>query len=253
MDAPLPSGTMPPAGADEAATAAAGVGRRGAALAQVLLCSGFPTQLAVFGLLALIGLAPRNGEGELTLAFVAALSAIDSLLIGGLVVWFLKRGGESPARVLLGRRRLTREALLGLLLTPVVFLVVAVASLVITRWFPFLHDPDNPFASLLGTRHGLIVFALVGMIAGGLREEMQRAFILHRFEQHLGGAVVGLVGFSVLFGIGHALQGWSAVIITGSLGLLWGVVYLARRSIVAPVVSHATFNLVEVVGFGLLR
>jgi membrane protease YdiL (CAAX protease family) len=40
---------------------------------------------------------------------------------------------------------------------------------------------------------------------------------------------------------------------TGLLGLFWGLLYLARRSVIAPVVSHSAFNLVEVVGFGLLR
>ena len=31
------------------------------------------------------------------------------------------------------------------------------------------------------------IFALVVMIAGGVREEIQRGFVLHRFEQYLGG------------------------------------------------------------------
>ena len=43
------------------------------------------------------------------------------------------------------------------------------------------------------------------------------------------------------------------MIITALLGTLWGVVYLARRSVVAPMVSHASFNLIEVIGFGLRR
>ncbi len=42
------------------------------------------------------------------------------------------------------------------------------------------------------------------------------------------------------------------VIITALLGMLWSVVYLARRSVVAPMVSHASFNLIEVIGFGLV-
>ena len=54
-----------------------------------------------------------------------------------------------------------------------------------------------------------------------------------------------------LFGLGHYVQGWSVVIITALLGMLWSVVYLARRSVVAPMVSHASFNLIEVIGFGL--
>jgi membrane protease YdiL (CAAX protease family) len=85
-----------------------------------------------------------------------------------------------------------------------------------------------------------------------LREEIQRAFILHRFDQRLGGGLVGVIAFGIAFGLGHYVQGWSVVIITALLGMLWSVVYLARRSVIAPMVSHASFNLIEVIGFGLV-
>ena len=97
------------------------------------------------------------------------------------------------------------------------------------------------------------MFALVATIAGGLREEIQRAFIIHRFEQHLGGAWVGLVLYSLVFGAGHALQGWDAVVTTTMLGLFWGYVYVSRRSIVAPAVSHSGFNAAEIFQYFMLK
>ncbi|HEY8550573.1 MAG TPA: type II CAAX endopeptidase family protein [Vicinamibacterales bacterium] len=255
MEAELPGEPLPP-GAPPVIVPDAAAGRprtdRWLALLEVCLCSGFPTQLGLILLLGAAGIAPA-ADGQLSLRFVAALSALDSVLIAVLVFAFLRRTGESPRHVLLGRRPVIAETGLGLLLLPIVFLVVAVTALVISRWAPWLHQPENPFADLLSTRTGLVVFAVIGMVAGGVREELQRAFILHRSEQYLGGAIVGLVGFSVIFGLGHLLQGWGAVFITAFLGLFWGLVYLARRSIIAPVVCHAAFNLVEVVGFGLLR
>jgi membrane protease YdiL (CAAX protease family) len=42
------------------------------------------------------------------------------------------------------------------------------------------------------------------------------------------------------------VQGWDAVVATGLLGAFWGVVYLKRRSVVAPIVCHAIFNLTEI-------
>jgi membrane protease YdiL (CAAX protease family) len=79
-----------------------------------------------------------------------------------------------------------------------------------------------------------------------LREELQRAFLLHRFEQHLGGAWVGVIVLSIAFGLGHFVQGWDAAITTGALGAFWAVLYLRRRSSVAPVLSHAGFNSLEI-------
>jgi membrane protease YdiL (CAAX protease family) len=82
-----------------------------------------------------------------------------------------------------------------------------------------------------------------------VREEIQRAFLLHRFEQYLGGGRVGVIVTSVAFGAGHLLQGVDASIATGLLGALWGVVYLRRRSVVAPMVSHSGFDLIQIAQF----
>ena len=98
-----------------------------------------------------------------------------------------------------------------------------------------------------GTVHVLfLVFALVLIVAGGIREEVQRAFLLRRFERWLGGPRVGLVVTSAAFGAGHFVQGADAAVATAALGAFWGAVYLRRRSVAAPVVSHAGFNVLQV-------
>ena len=71
-----------------------------------------------------------------------------------------------------------------------------------------------------------MIFAFVVMIAGGVREEIQRGFVLRRFEQYLGGGAVGLAIFSALFGLGHLEQGYDVAISTGVLGAFWGAIYL---------------------------
>jgi membrane protease YdiL (CAAX protease family) len=60
---------------------------------------------------------------------------------------------------------------------------------------------------------------------------------------------VGLLVFSALFGLGHIDQGIDAVLATSLLGAAWGGVYLVRRSIVAPMVSHAAFNLAQLLKY----
>ena len=94
-----------------------------------------------------------------------------------------------------------------------------------------------------------LIFAIVVTIAGGVREEVQRGFILHRFSQYLGGAAAGIVVFSLVFGFGHIDQGIDAAIATGLLGAAWGGIYLARRSIIASMTSHAGFNLLQLVKY----
>jgi membrane protease YdiL (CAAX protease family) len=230
------------------------------ALLEVLLLSGIPTQFLVSALLALGGL--RFVDGKLSLPLLAWLTVLDAVVLVGLALALLVAGGESPRTVLIGVRPVAREVLRGFTLLPWIFVLLVATALLITLVAPGLVT-HNPLAALATTRAEFLLFAAVGTLAA-VREEIQRAFILHRCEQRLGlrmpalgvdvdGAIVGLVGFGVLFGLGHAPQGWSAVIITALLGTLWGVVYLRRRSIVAPTVSHASFNLLQVAGFWLLR
>jgi membrane protease YdiL (CAAX protease family) len=130
----------------------------------------------------------------------------------------------------------------------VVFLLVVALLAAIQQFAPWLHNvPDNPLEGLAASGAGsAVLFGVVAIIAGGVREELQRAFLLRRFERHLGGPVVGVVVLSVAFGAGHFLQGWDAMIATGTLGLFWTLLYLHRRSSIAPVVSHAGFNSLEV-------
>ena len=123
--------------------------------------------------------------------------------------------------------------------------------LTVQRYAPSLHTvPDNPLQQLLLTRRNAWLFALMVIVAGGVREEVQRAFLLHRFDQWLGGRAVGLVVTSVAFGWGHLqVQGVDAAIATGLLGAFWAAVYLRRRSCVAPMVSHAGFDLLQIVPY----
>jgi len=220
------------------------------ALLEVCLCSGYPTQLLIGAGLALFGLRAGPG-GQITLQLVAFLAGLDTLVLVGLVFGLLVAGGESPRRVLLGTRPVLGEVLRGFGLVPWVFLVALVTVMALTRWAPGLFTP-NPFATIASTRMEFVLLGVVVVLAGGVREEIQRAFILHRFEQRLGGGLVGMLAFGVAFGLGHLVQGWSVVIITALLGTLWSIVYLARRSVLAPMVSHASFNLIEVISFGLV-
>jgi membrane protease YdiL (CAAX protease family) len=221
-----------------------------AALIEVILCSGFPTQVALIIGLRGLGLEMQTPDGGLSPTFIFTLSLLDAALILGLVFLFLRSHRESARQVLLGWRPPLREAAVGLAFLPFVFVVVVVILGLILTIAPQLHNvPRNPLEDLLSTRTDAFIFAVVVMVAGGVREEVQRGFILHRFGQYLGGMPVGLAVHSVLFGLGHLEQGYDAAIATAVLGLLWGLLFIARQSIVAPMVSHAGFNLLQLVKF----
>jgi membrane protease YdiL (CAAX protease family) len=225
-----------------------------AALVEVVACSGFPTQVAIAGLLSLGGLHPFDARGRLSVPYVFILSLADALALVALAVWFLRLHGERARGVLLGSQPLLRESLLGVLQIPAVFMLAVAVMAVVSRFAPWLRNvPHNPMEGLIGTPLDAWLFVVVAIVGGGIREEVQRAFILHRFEQHLGGAWVGLILFSLVFGAGHVIQGRDVALTTAALGMFWGVVYLRRRSITSTVVSHSCFNAVEILRFALQR
>ncbi len=217
------------------------------ALIEVLLCSDYPTQLALAGTFATFGIVPLDSSGALRVSYVVWLSFLDTGLLVALILLFLAAHGESPRRVLFGNRPVGREAVAGV---PLVFVALGIGVLVlapIQHFAPWLHTvPNNPLQALLHTPRNALLFSAVVIVAGGVREEIQRAFILHRFEQWLGGGAVGVIVASTAFGAGHFIQGADAVIATALLGAFWGVVYLRRRSMVAPMVSHTGFDLLQI-------
>lgn len=219
---------------------------RVAAACEVLLCSGFPTQLIIVALLASFGMRPRTADGQLAPRFIYLLTMLDTVFVVGLVVVFFRAHGESLRDQLFGRRRPAPDLLLGVALVPASFILVAGALTALHVVAPSLRNvPHNPFARLVKTPADAALFSFVVMIAGGVREEIQRGFVLRRFEQYLGGGLVGLAVFSALFGLGHLDQGHDVAVATAMLGAFWGAIFLARRSILAPMIGHAGFNLAE--------
>jgi membrane protease YdiL (CAAX protease family) len=218
------------------------------AVAEILLCSSLPSQIIIAYLLRAVGVGPMMDGEQLSLSFVFTLLLLDSIVLIGLMVLLTRAHGQSPAALWLGQRSSIREAGLGVTLIPLVFLIVGLLMTALLRLFPGLHNvPNNPIEQLAsGGPQNAAMLGAIAILAGGVREELQRVFLLQRFEQHLGGAAVGVVVLSVAFGLGHFAQGWDAVITTGLLGAFWAIVYLWRRSVIAPMVSHAGFNSLEV-------
>jgi membrane protease YdiL (CAAX protease family) len=219
----------------------------------VLLCSGYPTQLLIIAALAAVGIHPL-ADGAISPTFVFAVSGIDTVVLLSLIVLFLKLSDDRPRAVFFQQGRAINEVGVGVLLLPAVFALVIVVQLLIRQLAPFLRNVEvSPFTSLLESPALLAGFVVLVLIAGGVREELQRAFLLHRFEQRLGGGSLGIALTSVAFGLGHTLQGWDAAIITALMGAFWGAIYLTRRNVAGTITNHALFNLTQVaVGYATL-
>ena len=123
--------------------------------------------------------------------------------------------------------------------------------LLILRIAPALHNvTTNPFEDMLRTRADALIFAIVVMVAGGLREEVQRGFIAHRFDQYLGGARGGSPSTACSSVAGHLDQGYRRDHRHWSSGDSSGACSTFRDAASSPpLVSHATFNLAQLLKY----
>jgi membrane protease YdiL (CAAX protease family) len=224
------------------------------AAVQVVLVSGIPTQLVAAAILAIGLRMPLLDANGISFEFIAVVSLVDTAIVALLIRFFLALSAERSADVFIGKRPVLGEVLRGLVWLPIVFLGVTSIVLIIRAMAPWMHNVQtSPFEAFLRTPLQAAIFLVVVVLAGGVREELQRAFILHRFDQRLGGAQVGLVLFTLAFGAFHVDQGYDIALAICFLGLFWGLTYIRRRSAILPMVNHASFNAAQVIQIMLAR
>jgi len=145
------------------------------------------------------------------------------------------------------------DLLLGLALVPALFLINGVIALAFQTYLPKHFSSHNPLLETIHNRQQLGLFVFSVLVAGGFKEELQRAFILTRFRQYLGGAWLGLFLWSIAFGAAHYVQGWQGIAAAGLFGFIFGAVYLARGSLLAPMVAHGVYDSFVLLGYWMFR
>jgi membrane protease YdiL (CAAX protease family) len=111
----------------------------------------------------------------------------------------------------------------------------------------------NPLTEIIHTPQQLAIFIFAALIAGGIKEELQRAFILNRFSAYLGGPGLGLILWSLAFGAGHYIQGVQGITIATIYGFLFGIIYLLRGSLIAPIVAHSAYDTLALLAYWFAR
>ena len=168
---------------------------------EVLLCSGYPTQLLIAAALAVAGVVPPDADGTPVARRSSSPSRRSTrCCCSALIVLLLRRRGDGPRDVFLGRRARSRESRRR----PADRARWSCSSsswrcrsASLRRAVPAQRAGQSVRVAARTRRWQLARVHRAAARAGGVREELQRAFLLHRFEQRLGGAGVGLIVTSV--------------------------------------------------------
>lgn len=178
--------------------------------------------------------------GAVTLLIAAAIgttfwtSYTDAAVLGSfalmLVMTLLRPGGF---RKLGYRGQASWGRLVGITIVLAVFFETFLSGVIEPLVGAYLGETIDlsAFDPLKGSLPNTAVMLAVGWIVGGFLEEMLfRGFLLQGLERLLGGSfaatIIAVVGSSILFGLPHFYQDTVGMIMTGLMGLIFGVIYV---------------------------
>lgn len=234
----------------------------------VAVAGSFLTQLAfiLFGVPA----GQIMSSTSLVLIFMTTEASITLLII--LALLNLRRENLQTLGWIWKNPR--KEMIVGLATIPILFASTLAVSVFFRSFFPVHVSTTNPLLELIKNNIDLVLFIISSIYVGGCKEEIQRAFILDRFGRYIGrglhrslaishlrdekvkgkhgqrlGLIVGLFIWSLFFGIGHAVQGIDNAVGAGVLGLLFGLLLIWRRNLMAPMLAHALYNITTLIIF----
>lgn len=178
-------------------------------------------------------------------AIVASILHMGMLML--LVVYFLKKNGESLREVGLKFENFAHELARGLLLLfPVLLTTGIIAQFLRLAGFPVGPNPLQEKIAEMSRYEQTILLALMGLVA--ISEEfIFRGYLIQRLRLLYGSTLLAILASSFIFSLGHSYQGPLALVVTFFLGLILSLIYVRTGSLIAPITIHFLNNCLAVV------
>jgi membrane protease YdiL (CAAX protease family) len=194
--------------------------------------------------------ALRTGQVGFTLTAVATI--FRDLALVGLVAYFLWRNGESVASLGWRARGVSREVGIGAALFIPVFYFIAGLEVLLKSIG--LTTPSMPSPSLEANGRPELVLAFILVVIVAIAEEtIFRGYLLLRFEGAGLRPAASIVLSALVFSLGHGYEGSAGVVSVGVMGAIFAIVYLWRKSLVAPMTMHFLQDFIAIVLLPLLK
>lgn len=188
----------------------------------------------------IVGSYMIGGHGSATFLYTALVTILSDLPPVALIGYFLWRNGESRRAIGLKAQGWWREALLGVgLYIPYAMVIGGVSWCLMTLCGKRPTIPTIP-TFLQPTRDGLgYTLAVVLLIVVAFSEEVVfRGYLMLRLKSVTGHMAWAIGVSAMLFALAHGYQSWISICAIVAIGLIFSLIYLWRRSLVAPMVIH---------------
>ena len=182
----------------------------------------------------------------------ATATILRDLSLLALILFFLWRNKEVIGHIGWTVQHVWRDLAIGaVLFVPMFFGATQLEQFLSRLGFS---SPARPLPSLEPSRSTPeMLLALVLVTTVALTEEsIFRGYLLLRFQAITRSPFWSVILTAVVFSLGHGYEGTAGVITVGAMGLVFCLVYLWRKSLVAPVTMHFLQDLVTIVIVPLL-
>ena len=215
---------------------------------ETLIASGRHTTIAllIVGAVTVLGIQQASSMAAVSPETSRVIPYLS--LIGLQLLWVrfihagLKKRGHSLSELTGGRWTSARDVLMDLLFGAIGFVTAATAAEALTR---ALNGTQANTAFLLP--HGVpesVLWVLVSITAGLCEEIVFRGYLQRQLAALTGSVIAGILLQAIAFGISHGYQGPAQMAITGSYGLVLGILAWWRGNIRAGALAHAATDIV---------
>ncbi len=176
--------------------------------------------------------------GRLEFPFIAFAVILRDLSLLSLVLYFLWINRETLASIGLTFAKAGKELLIGIwLYLPVVIMVGLLERALLAAG---LSGPSERLAGLSAHKSTpeYVLASVLVMVVAVTEETIFRGYLLIRFRNVLASTTAAVIVSSIIFSLGHGYEGSAGIVVTGTIGLVFALIALWRRSLVAPIVMH---------------
>jgi membrane protease YdiL (CAAX protease family) len=186
-------------------------------------------------------------QGGLSFVLTAFATILRDLALVALILFFLWRNGEPIRAIGWAARNVWMEIGVGVILFVVVFIGAGLIESALRA--AGLSGPSTPLPSFLAAKgywEFVLAFVLVVIVAIS-EETIFRGYLILRFVGMTRSLAIAILLSAVVFALGHGYEGTAGLATIFLVGVSFALVYVWRKSLVAPIVMHFLLDFISIV------
>jgi len=186
-------------------------------------------------------------QGGLSFVLTAFATILRDLALVALILFFLWRNGEPIRAIGWVARNVWMEIGVGVIFFVVVFIGAGLIESALRA--AGLSGPSTPLPSFLAAKgywEFVLAFVLVVIVAIS-EETIFRGYLILRFVGMTRSLAIAILLSAVVFALGHGYEGTAGLATIFLVGVSFALVYVWRKSLVAPIVMHFLLDFISIV------